>query len=85
MLQNRVPESKILIVDDNPKNLEILGKTLENQKHHVEFVVDGEAALEWIKNELLARVSTQLELRHNREKLKSVNKWHEDKVIDSFE
>jgi two-component system, sensor histidine kinase and response regulator len=146
MLQHHVPESKILIVDDNPRNLEILGKTLEKHKHYVEFAVDGEAALEWINNELfdlvlldvmmpgmdgfevckqlrssskyddipvifltavldrksivtgleigaqdyvtkpfdakelLARVNTQLELRHNREKLKSVNKWLEEKV-----
>jgi two-component system sensor histidine kinase/response regulator len=151
MLKNEIPESKILIVDDNPKNLEILGKTLENQKHYVEFAVDGEAALEWVKNqmfdlilldvmmpgmngfevceqlrsnskyddipvifltaetdkknivkglelgaqdyvtkpfdtkELLARVSTQLELRHSREKLKSVNKWLEEKVNERTE
>lgn len=151
MMEHIIPESKILIVDDNPKNLEVLGRTLENQKHYVEFAVDGMGALEWVENqifdlilldvmmpgmngfevcerlrsdsryddipiifltaetdkknivkgletgaqdyvtkpfdtkELLARVNTQLELRHSREKLKEVNKWLEEKVKERTE
>jgi two-component system sensor histidine kinase/response regulator len=146
MKKNEFPGSSILIVDDNPRNLEVLGKTLENQHYNVEFAVDGTAALEWTDNkmfdlilldvmmpgingfqvcknlrqnpkfrdipiifltaetdkknvvtglevgaqdyvtkpfstqELLARVSTQLELKHTREELESVNKCLEEKV-----
>lgn len=146
MMENNVVESRILIVDDNPKNLEVLGKTLENRNHSVEFAVDGPGALEWVENqvfdlilldvmmpgmngfevckklrlnpehddtpvifltaetdkksivkglelgaqdyvikpfnteELLARVNTHLELRKSRVKLKTVNKWLQEKV-----
>ena len=40
----------ILIVDDNPENLQVLGKLLKEEKYDVEFAVDGESALGWIKN-----------------------------------
>ncbi len=39
----------ILIVDDNPKNLQILGNYLRNEGFKVEFALDGESALDWIK------------------------------------
>jgi len=47
-----LPESEhasILIVDDNPHNLQVLGKLLNENKYRVEFAINGEAALEWIK------------------------------------
>lgn len=44
-------EVVILIVDDNPKNLQILGKTLKENDYRVEFAIDGMSALEWIKNQ----------------------------------
>ena len=40
----------ILIVDDNPKNLQVLGKLLQEEKYDVEFAVDGESALGWVNN-----------------------------------
>ncbi len=40
----------IIIVDDNPNNLQVLGKILKNEGCHVEFAIDGKTALEWIKN-----------------------------------
>jgi two-component system sensor histidine kinase/response regulator len=39
----------ILIVDDNPKNLQLLGKVLQENKYHIEFSTNGKAALEFIK------------------------------------
>jgi len=39
----------ILIVDDNPKNLQILGNYLQNEGYKVEFALDGNSALDWIK------------------------------------
>ena len=39
----------ILIVDDNHKNLEVLGKLLQVEKYKVEFAVNGKAALEWLE------------------------------------
>jgi sigma-B regulation protein RsbU (phosphoserine phosphatase) len=42
----RVP--LILIVDDNPKNLQILGNYLKDEGYLVEFALDGRSALDWI-------------------------------------
>jgi two-component system, sensor histidine kinase and response regulator len=38
----------ILIVDDNPQNLQVLGKQLQEKKYEIEFAVNGPAALDWI-------------------------------------
>jgi CheY-like chemotaxis protein len=38
----------VLIVDDNPKNLQILGNYLQNEGYKVEFALDGKSALDWI-------------------------------------
>lgn len=40
--------STILIVDDNPQNLQYLGKILRDNKNSVEFATNGESALEWL-------------------------------------
>jgi len=42
--------AKILIVDDNPQNLQVLGKILQESNYDVEFAISGEATLEWLKN-----------------------------------
>jgi phosphoserine phosphatase RsbU/P len=39
----------VLIVDDNPKNLQILGNYLQNEGYKVEFALDGNSALDWIE------------------------------------
>ena len=39
--------SVILIVDDNPRNLQVLGKYLKNEGFRVEFALDGMSALHW--------------------------------------
>ncbi len=38
----------ILIVDDEPKNIQLLGNILTNEAYEVEFATDGEGALEWV-------------------------------------
>jgi len=38
----------ILIVDDNPKNIQVLGKLLQENRYEIEFANSGEAALEWL-------------------------------------
>ncbi len=40
----------ILLVDDNTRNLQVLGKLLQEEKYEIEFAVNGEATLEWLKN-----------------------------------
>jgi two-component system sensor histidine kinase/response regulator len=40
----------ILLVDDNPQNLQVLGKLLQEEKYEIEFAVNGEATFEWLKN-----------------------------------
>ncbi len=37
----------ILIVDDNPKNLQVLGNYLQLEGYLVEFAINGESALDW--------------------------------------
>lgn len=40
--------SKILIVDDNVKNLQVLGGFLQNEGYSVEFAIEGTSAIDWI-------------------------------------
>lgn len=40
--------SKILIVDDNVKNLQVLGGFLQNEGYSVEFALEGISAIDWI-------------------------------------
>lgn len=44
------PSPVILIVDDNPQNLQVLGNLLQAGKYDIEFALNGEATLEWLKN-----------------------------------
>lgn len=41
----------ILIVDDNPKNLQLVGNLLGMENWQIEFAESGKAALEWIDEE----------------------------------
>lgn len=40
--------SSILIVDDNVKNLQVLGGFLQNEGYSVEFALEGTSAIDWI-------------------------------------
>lgn len=42
----------ILIIDDNPHNLQVLGKLLIENGYRSEFATNGEGALEWISKRL---------------------------------
>jgi len=44
------PGPAILLVDDNPQNLQVLANLLQEEKYEIEFAVNGEATLEWLKN-----------------------------------
>ncbi len=46
-----IAEPLILIVDDNPKNLQVLGNYLQKEGYLVEFAMNGESALDWIRKE----------------------------------
>jgi two-component system sensor histidine kinase/response regulator len=52
MTDNNNDISVILIVDDNPQNLQVLGKQLQELNYEIEFATDGKAALEWIENKI---------------------------------
>jgi len=47
-MQN-APVNKILIVDDIPENIKVLGAILRRQGYEVEFALSGADALTWIK------------------------------------
>jgi len=38
--------SEILIVDDNPSNLDLLGQILRERQHHVRAITSGRRALD---------------------------------------
>lgn len=38
----------VLVVDDEPKNIQLLGNLLKENGYDVEFALDGEKALEWL-------------------------------------
>ena len=40
--------NSILIVDDNPVNIKVLGNLLKNNNFKVEFALNGKSALDWI-------------------------------------
>ena len=42
---------KILIVDDNKRNIQVLAGFLANNEYQVEYALDGPKALEWLKEE----------------------------------
>ncbi|MGD0756003.1 MAG: response regulator [Bacteroidales bacterium] len=44
------PGPFILIVDDNPQNLQVLGNLLQEEKYQIEFAVNGKSTLDWLKN-----------------------------------
>jgi two-component system sensor histidine kinase/response regulator len=43
--------AKILLVDDNPKNIQVLANTLSKKEYEIEFAENGEEAIELIKDE----------------------------------
>ena len=45
-----LPGPVILLVDDNPQNLQVLANLLQEEKYEIEFAINGEAALDWLKN-----------------------------------
>ncbi len=47
-METTVDNLNILIVDDNPKNLQVLGSILMTQNYQLEFATDGKHALSWI-------------------------------------
>lgn len=146
-LEQNKPE-KILIVDDNPRNVEVVASLLSDNNYDIEFAASGEEGLQWVDKkifdlimmdvmmpgingyetcrqikekescrdipvifltaktdmeslskafeaggvdyvskpfrprELLARVTTHLELKRSREKLKHLNAYLEEKVVE---
>jgi DNA-binding response OmpR family regulator len=51
MNENSGFKPKILVVDDNLKNIQVLGGFLQNEGFEVEFAVEGTSALEWISRQ----------------------------------
>jgi two-component system, sensor histidine kinase and response regulator len=50
MVKVITPGPVILLVDDNPQNLQVLGKLLREEKYKIEFALNGESALGWLRN-----------------------------------
>lgn len=43
------PQTAILLVDDEPKNIQLLGNLLQTEGYAVEFATSGAEALQWVK------------------------------------
>lgn len=54
--------SSILIVDDNPQNVQVLGKLLQESKYEIEFATNGQAALEWMNIRLFDLILLDLNM-----------------------
>lgn len=49
-MDNHIPSDyTILMVDDVPENLQVLGSTLREQNYEVEYATNGKEALEWFE------------------------------------
>ncbi|MDM8543840.1 response regulator [Desulfococcaceae bacterium HSG9] len=51
MSVNTNPAFNILIVDDEPINIQLLGNVLKESDYDVQFATSGEEALEWVNSE----------------------------------
>ena len=51
MQSENYQSSRILIVDDNSKNLQVLGGLLQAENYLVEFAMDGQSAIDWIQKD----------------------------------
>lgn len=47
-MENYSQPGSILVVDDNPRNLQVLGGLLQKEGMNVEFALDGNTALDWL-------------------------------------
>lgn len=47
---DKTPQFTILIVDDEPKNIQLLGNLLEENNYDTEFALSGKEALEWLES-----------------------------------
>ncbi len=45
--EDKIP--RILIVDDNPHNLQVLGMLLQENNYEIEFAINGDVALRWLE------------------------------------
>jgi two-component system sensor histidine kinase/response regulator len=48
MNETTFQEATILLVDDEPKNIQLLGNLLQQQGYAVEFATSGEEAIQWV-------------------------------------
>jgi two-component system, sensor histidine kinase and response regulator len=49
-MENNNHSPSILIVDDNPQNLQVLGRLLQEKLYEIEFATNGVAALDWLNS-----------------------------------
>ncbi|MBS2099395.1 ATP-binding response regulator [Carboxylicivirga linearis] len=51
ILTESVHNSRILIVDDNHRNIQVLANILKEEYNQIEFATDGEGALNWLDDQ----------------------------------
>ncbi len=50
---NALPKFSILIVDDEPRNIQLLGNLLAKQQYDIEFAMGGKQCFEWLRRKPL--------------------------------
>ncbi len=51
IVENNKKKFSILIVDDEPKNIQLLGNLLKEKHYDVEFATSGKEAVEWVNSQ----------------------------------
>lgn len=51
MEESLIKKEKILVVDDNPKNIQILANILKGESYEIEFATSAQETLKWIEKE----------------------------------
>ena len=76
----------ILIVDDLPKNIQVLGSVLKNQNYKLEFATNGLKALEWLEEKefdliLLDIMMPEMDGYETCEKIRMIDKYKDTPIV----
>jgi len=86
LLSEPLRGNSILIVDDNPQNLQVLGRLLQEKHCEIEFATNGPAALEWLESRKFDLILLDINMPDMNgfevcKKIRTMEKWDNIPVI----
>ncbi len=83
---NSFADLNILIVDDNPSNIQVLGNTLKRNNLNFEFALSGSAAISWLRKKafhliLLDVMMPDLDGFQTLEQIRKNDNWNDISII----